>query len=255
MVLLVFLPARFMFANHPNEYVYFNELEGGIKGAFGNYETDYYMNSIKQCADWMKQNENLKTRRSDGGRLRLYCNGVAPANAYFKADSADVSVGYISYRGRTTKEADYEILYSRYIDRQLLLNGCFPPEQTVFTVYADGVPLSCVVKKTDKSDYLGGEAMKKGDFDSAINLLAPYCQKYPKADAALFDLGLSYLQSAQMHRDAGLVQKGIDALNQCVALNNENQNAIQYLAMGYEMIGNKPQADMLKNRLRELQAQ
>jgi len=255
MILLVFLPARFMFANHPNEYVYFNELEGGIKGAFGNYETDYYMNSIKQCADWMKQNENLKTRRSDGGRLRLYCNGVAPANAYFKADSADVSVGYISYRGRTTKDADYEILYSRYIDRQLLLNGCFPPEQTVFTVYADGVPLSCVVKKTDKSDYLGGEAMKKGDFDGAINLLAPYCQKYPKADAALFDLGLSYLQSAQIHRDAGLVQKGIDALNQCVALNNENQNAIQYLAMGYEMIGNKPQADMLKNRLRELQAQ
>ena len=112
-----------------------------------------------------------------------------------------------------------------------------------------------MVKKTDKSDYLGETAMRNGDFDGAINLLAPYCQKYPKADAALFDLGLSYLQAAQAHRDGALVQKGIDALNQCVALNNENSNAIQYLAMGYEMIGNKPQADLLKNRLRELQGQ
>ncbi|RYZ46927.1 MAG: phospholipid carrier-dependent glycosyltransferase, partial [Sphingobacteriales bacterium] len=46
-VILVALPARFMFANFPNEYVYFNELSGGIKSAYGNYETDYYFNSLK----------------------------------------------------------------------------------------------------------------------------------------------------------------------------------------------------------------
>ena len=47
---------------HPNETVYFNELEGGVKNAYGNYETDYYMNSIKPCADWLKKNvlENSK---------------------------------------------------------------------------------------------------------------------------------------------------------------------------------------------------
>ncbi len=253
MAVLIFLPARFMFANHPNEYVYFNELEGGIKGAFGKYETDYYMNSIKQCADWMKKNENLKQRRPDGGVLRLYSNGVSPANAYFKDDSADISVGYISYRGRLEKDADYEIFYCRYVDPQLLTNGCFPPEQTIYTVYADGVPLSCVVKKTDKRDYEGVVALHKGDFDGAIGLLAPYCQKYPKADAALFNLGLAYLQAAQTHRDATLVQKGIDALNQCLSLNNDNLYAINYLAMAYEMIGNKSQADYLKRQLQQMQ--
>ena len=29
--------------------VYFNEFTGGIDGAYGHYETDYYMNSIKQA--------------------------------------------------------------------------------------------------------------------------------------------------------------------------------------------------------------
>ena len=243
-----------MFANHPTEYVYFNELEGGIKGAFGNYETDYYMNSIKQSADWMKEHEDLKVRRPDGGKLRLYSNGVAPANAYFEGDT-NVSVGYISYRGRNQKDADYEILYSRYVDRDLLLNGCFPPEQTVFTVYADGVPLSCVFKKTDKSDYLAIDKMNHQDYDGAVNLLEPYCKKYPKADAALFVLGEAYLYSAQTHRDAALVQKGIAALTQGYNLNQDNLNALQMLSQAYSMIGDKAQAQNYSMLLQQKQQQ
>lgn len=33
---------------HPHEYVYFNEVIGGLPGAFGNYDTDYYGNSYKE---------------------------------------------------------------------------------------------------------------------------------------------------------------------------------------------------------------
>jgi len=251
MALLIFLPARFMFANHPNEYVYFNELEGGIKGAYGNYETDYYMNSIKQCADWMKEHEDLKAKRSDGGKLRIYSNGVAPTNAYFQDDTATVSVGYISYRARTEKDADYEILYSRFVDRELLLSGCFPPEQAVYTVYADSIPLSCVIKKTDKSDYHAIEAMRRNDFETAVSLLEPYCRKYPKADAALCNLGLAYLQSVRT--DPSRAQKGIDALNQCLSLNKDNMNALYYLSQAYEMVGNKSQADYIREMLRQKQ--
>ena len=225
-ILLVALPARFMFANHPNEYVYFNELEGGIKGAFGNYETDYYMNSVKQCADWMKEHENLKRRRADGGKLRLYSNAVGPTNAYFKEDSDNVSVGYVSYRARNEKDADYEILYCRFVDRDLLLKGAFPPEQTVFAVYADGVPISCVVRKDDKSDYLAQELMGKNDYAGAVALLAPYVQKYPKNEAALANLGLCYLNVQNF-------DGAVSILSNCVALNPGNTNAAYYLGLGY----------------------
>jgi tetratricopeptide (TPR) repeat protein len=223
---LIFLPARFMFANHPNEYVYFNELEGGIKGAYGNYETDYYMNSVKQCADWMKQHEDLKRKRADGGRLRLYSNAVAPVTAYFKADSANVSVGYVSYRARNEKDADYEILYCRFVDRDLLLQGAFPPEQAVYVVYADGVPLSCVVRKDDKRDYEAQELMGKNDYTGAVALLEPYVQKYPKNENALANLGLCYLN----------VQKFDDAvriLNADLVLSPNNANAAYWLGLGY----------------------
>jgi tetratricopeptide (TPR) repeat protein len=213
-----------MLANHPNEYVYFNELEGGIKGAFGNYETDYYMNSVKQCADWVKEHENLK--RADGRRNNLYSNAVAPCNFYFKEDSATVSVGYTSYRTRCEKNADYEILYCRFVDRELLLHGAFPPEQSVYTVYADGVPLSCVVKKDDKRDYDGAELMGKGDYAGAVALIEPYVQKYPKNEVALSNLGLCYL-NVQRFDDA------VKVLSQSLALNSGNTNAAYFLGMAY----------------------
>src|ERR1043165_3826397 len=214
LLVLVALPARFMFANHPNEYVYFNELVGGIKGAFGNYETDYYMNSVKQCADWMHEHENLK--RTDGRRTSIFSNAVAPTYFYFVNDSATVAPpGYCSYRQRGEKNADYEILYCRFVDRDLLLHGCFPPEQAVHTVYADGIPLSCVIKRDDKRDYQGQELLSKGDFAGALALLEPYAQKYPKNDAVLANLGLCYL-------NANRFDDAIKVLGQSLQLSKEN---------------------------------
>lgn len=242
-MVLLLLPVRFMVANHPNQAVYFNELIGGIKGAYANYETDYYMNSVKQCADWIKQNEKLE--KKNGEKLVLRSNAVAPCNFYFMNDTANVGVGYVSYRNRASAYSDYLILYCRYVDRDLLLNGCFPPAQTVFTAQADGVPLCCVVRKDDQSDYLAQEALKKNDFEEAIRLLEPYCAKFPKEDVALTNLGLAYLQTAQA--DPARIEKAMNALNATLALNKENPNAIYYLSVAYEMTGNKSQAQYLRS--------
>ncbi len=223
-VLLIFSPARFMLANHPNEYVYFNEIVGGIKGAYGNYETDYYMNSVKQSADWLKAHENLK--RTDGRKTTIYTNAIAPVNFYFKEDSLTTAVGYASYRQRCEKDADYEIMYCRFIDRDLLLHECFPPEQSVYTVYADGVPLSCVIKKDDKRDYAAQELMAKNDYAGALALLEPYSQKYPKNEIVLANLGLCYL-NVQKFDDAARV------LTAALNLSRENTNAAYWLGLAY----------------------
>jgi hypothetical protein len=45
-----------MISNHPNQYIYFNELYGGVEKAFGYYELDYYQNSGKVGTDWIKEN-------------------------------------------------------------------------------------------------------------------------------------------------------------------------------------------------------
>jgi hypothetical protein len=42
---------------HPYEYAYFNELTGGLKGADGRFETDYWGASYKEAVEWLKKNE------------------------------------------------------------------------------------------------------------------------------------------------------------------------------------------------------
>jgi hypothetical protein len=49
--------ATHLISLHPYEYSYFNELAGGFKGAYGKYETDYWVASMKEAVEWLKSNE------------------------------------------------------------------------------------------------------------------------------------------------------------------------------------------------------
>lgn len=53
------LTGSWMFKNHPYEYLYYNEIAGGVKGAYGNYELDYWCQTPKAAIKWLQENEGL----------------------------------------------------------------------------------------------------------------------------------------------------------------------------------------------------
>jgi hypothetical protein len=209
LLVLLLLPGRFMFANHPNEYVYFNELVGGAEGAYGNYEMDYYMNSVHVCNEWIKKNEKLE-KRADGSKLKIFSTAIAPVYFDFLQDSSKIETRYTRYYERIDKDADYFVFYSRFIDRQQLLNKTWPPEQAVFVSYVDGIPLSCVIKRNDRMDYEGFLALQKGDFATALQKFQAYVQKYPNNETALLYLGIAYAQTGQIDNAINAVQASLN---------------------------------------------
>ena len=40
---------------HPYEYIYYNSLVGGVKGAFRHYELDYWATSYKEAAEYLNE--------------------------------------------------------------------------------------------------------------------------------------------------------------------------------------------------------
>jgi len=207
---LIALPARFMFANQPNEYVYFNELEGGIKNAYGNYETDYYMNSIKQGYKWLIENELNKLPAKD--TMVIATNCAEPFVEYAKISPIPFKVMYSRFYEKNQKNWDYAVYYSRFLDKEELQHGFFPSSMAIHVITADGVPLTTVLKNDpERNGYKGYTALQHNDIPSATEYFNKAVAKYPE------DLELwTYL--ALIYRSTNNLPAAQNAINKAMAI-------------------------------------
>jgi len=114
---------------HPYEYIYFNELTGGLPGAAGKFETDYWGASFKEGVDWLKQNEikdQSKTFRINGS-----------GNSY----QIDYDFTNQMLWTDDLKKADYYLSTTRD-DKQKLVDA----SKVIHIVQREGVPLNYVFK-------------------------------------------------------------------------------------------------------------
>ena len=131
---LVILPNIWALARlHPYEYVYYNQLVGGVRGAFRRYEMDYWATSYREATD--------------------YVNAIAPSHARVAVWGPDTLVasyarndlGIERLRGKIDEDSDLPnlaILSTRHNKDQTL----FPSDQPIFSVERDGA-IFVVVKR------------------------------------------------------------------------------------------------------------
>ena len=126
---------------HPLEYLYYNSLVGGLKGAFGKYETDYWGNSLRAGTEWLAT-DYLKSGAEKPIIIRS--DGELISSAYYLVKL--LGNRYIPYSPSRPDQWDYYISLPRGISPEKLLGGEWPPKGTVHTIDADGVPLCAIVK-------------------------------------------------------------------------------------------------------------
>lgn len=213
-------PTAWFIANHPNQYVYFNELVGGLKGAFGTYETDYYSNSCREAAEWI-------AKKHPNDSLVVGINNEVTTAAYW-AHQVNPKLNFVWTREtEEQKQAwDYLIMTSRTFSQNELLNGAFPPKGTVYVVEAEGVPLAAVVKRENMDMPLGYKATERNDFDSAIVYFSRAITYQPKDEEAWRMLGWSYLNKGNF--DTAEIY-----LNKAIEIYPENFTALSNLGLVY----------------------
>lgn len=172
---LLSLPAVHMLRNQPNDYVYFNEFAGGLKGVYGDYDTDYFFNSLKNSCYWFKKNVQLP----EGKKTYIVTNHVASVEEYFKADT-NIKVSYSRYYEKHAKNWDYAIWGNMYIDRYQLKNGLFPPEGTLYSSLVDGFPMSVVVRREHPEEVEGFRLEKQGKIAEALVFFQGIIGQQPK---------------------------------------------------------------------------
>jgi tetratricopeptide (TPR) repeat protein len=233
------LPLAWIVRSFPNEYVYFNEFSGGIKKAMGVYDLDYYQNSGKQAADWIKQNTTIKNRKT------IVASNMSEIFRYFEKDSNNFSGIYVRYNDRDTKDWDYYITYSRYISLAQLEAGAWPPKSAVHIIENDGVPLSAVLERKTKLDMAAHAAMESQKLDSAFALYQQAIAIDASNDAVL-------VRYATLFAQKGDIQNALATLEQALKIDAGNPAIYNLQLQIYRAIGDNGKAQQAENNLRIL---
>lgn len=201
-VFLFLLPLRWVVLSHPNQYIYFNEIEGGIKNAYGNYEMDYYFNSNKLGADWIKENVLCDTVKN----MTVASHGKL---AYYFRNNENVKWTYTRYYERSKKNWDYAVYVNEYINRFQLKHKLFPPTGTVKVFELQGKPICAVVKRPSKEDYWGFEALKSKKYDKAIDHFKNYLNVDNDSEQVWLGLAQAYFQKKDFVNALSSVKKSL----------------------------------------------
>jgi hypothetical protein len=259
LVILMLEPTIFIARNLHYPYVYFNPLGGGLKGAYGNYETDYWGVSTKQALDWMEQQGILKENMQD--TVVIGTSFYHPVSRLTGKYNGKVVVKYTRFNNRYTEEWDYGIYPSRYIRGPHLRSQKWPNSKTIYVVKANGVPLTAIEKDTAHHAYRGEAAIKQQDWFTATEELQKEVKLYPDNELAWQSLASAYLNSGNFQQavtaaneslraapqnetslyylglaqlNTGNIQGGINALRESLQQNEENSIAYYYLGVAYQ---------------------
>jgi tetratricopeptide (TPR) repeat protein len=193
----LFHPVRHIIRNHPNTYIYFNELSGGINKTTGQFETDYYTNSLKPASDYFIQSILPNLEGTKEAPIKVVSN--FNIDYYFREYKDQVKTSYSRYYDRGKYDWDYAILYCNYIHPSQLKNGMWPPKNTIHEIKVDNVVVAAIVERKNKHDHLGSKMMAEAmaeqsnvKLDQALFNLQSAVEYDPNNEIALLELGNAY---------------------------------------------------------------
>lgn len=230
-----------MFNSHPNEYIYFNEFVGGVKGAVGNYDLDYYQNTSLQAAQWIINNA---PKPAPGQKIEVASNMNGFDN-YFARDTSWIGSSYGRYTERDHKNWDYYIVNPRFLPVEVLLENKWVPANAAHVISVNGVPICAILKRAGKLDIPAYDSFSKKDYAGAAQLYSNVVKTDSSNSTIMFYYGVSLASIGQ-------VDAGIAALKKAVDLDPSNAQYYDILSKVYQAKGDQTNAQTAMSRAREI---
>ena len=123
-LILAIHPARFMIRNHPYYYLYYNQLVGGLNGAYGNYETDYYYHAIREGSEWL---EKYLEKNNPNDSIKIATNFSV---AWYFRNHPTIETFYCQYDERSQRDWDYMVVANSYIPVNHIKDKTWPPKNS-----------------------------------------------------------------------------------------------------------------------------
>lgn len=168
--ILLLWPVVHQVKTFPVDYVYFNEIAGGNKKAWSNYEYDYYYHGIKAPAEYL-----IDLVGDEQVTVAMNSN----LSNYFD-DYDNICFLYTKYMERSSYDWDYGIFGINYIHPYLLENNLWQSTETIKTIFHKGNPVAIIVKRSsDKTDFYGISEIKNVNLHHGMVLLEAAIENDP----------------------------------------------------------------------------
>ncbi|MGQ9620202.1 MAG: tetratricopeptide repeat protein, partial [Bacteroidales bacterium] len=217
-ILLLFLslhPLKFLLTCYRYAYMYYNPLTGGLKGANGNYETDYYFIGQREAAEWL--NNYLEQK---GIKDTVIVGSNFSAEWYFRKNYFVKNI-YFRNEERSNYDWDFYLSTNRYILPSRLREGLWPPDDAIKVVYACGTPVCAVIKRKSKDSYYGYRALHENRLNDAEEFFYKALQECSDDEMIFYNFAIT------LNRKADSVRAD-SALQNCLIINPFFEPALMY---------------------------
>jgi tetratricopeptide (TPR) repeat protein len=196
-------PVEFMARNPSYCYIYYNQFTGGLRGAYGNYETDYYYISQTEASKWLI--DYLEANKRDSAIVKA----TYSVDWQFRKHSG-IATSYFRNEERSQYDWDYAIIANRYISPYKLKNNEWPPDNAIHIIYADSVPICAVLERKTKEDYLGYRALEEGNIKEAISHFEEAVKIDFKDEMIFYNFARALYTDGQYVKADTILKKGLE---------------------------------------------
>lgn len=291
-ILGLYHPVSHTIRNYPLQYIYFNEIAGGVDRAYTKYETDYYLNSLKPGTEWILKNIIPEEEQED--KITIISNAPYDIMHYYYRDHLHkIKFPYTRYYDRGSKNWDYAIYYCNYINPYQLRRNIWPPKNTIHEVKVDDVTVCAIVKRENRKDYLGIQSLNKGlsendpgtitrginlleeavkydpnneiallslargyimlqRYDQARSTLGSLLEIYPDYDKALNLMAFSFISEGDVSRKPALFDRAVNILIKVININHKFSDGYYNLGLAFYLKGDDNRAMNYLNRAIEI---
>lgn len=188
-------PLAWAVANHPYEYIYFNELVGE-KGFYKQYDTDYQQIAAHTNLKALK--EHLDQQGTPiNYPITVYTNNEAMIyQTTFPKEDIKIIIGGL--QGMPSQSWDYAIVSSLFLAPNLF-DYAFPPMGKIINAeMVAGYPISYLTQRENTYDVDGLTLIQQNNFGQACPLLQRAYEYRPKNYQIWVALGYCYLNQGDL---------------------------------------------------------
>jgi tetratricopeptide (TPR) repeat protein len=238
-------PAIFIVRNPHVPYVYFNPLIGGVNGAFGKFELDYWGTSIKQGMEYLDKQDVFKNATEENP-ITVATNSNYVAMAYAGKFGKKIKLIYTKYYNRDDQKWDYAMFISRFVAPEQQKIRKWPvASYAIHNIKANNTPVLTIYRDSLHYSYDAQQAMKAKDFPKAIELLEKEIAIHPDNELAQLRLGQAYLSTAKFDMAATVLETAL-------ALVPDWDNGLYMKAIGLQNQNKLDEAEQLHLKVLEL---